>query len=1109
MTFNEILSELRERASSNRAQGDSFERLMVGFFRTDPEYRALFDQVWRWTDWPEHDGPDTGIDLVARERDTGRLWAIQCKFIDPTHTLHKSDIDSFFTASGKSEFGHRLIVSTTDNWSANAEAALINQQIPVDRLRFQDLAHRPIDWSVFSWHAPDSLRRLPQRSLRPYQRDAVKVVVEGLSTDDRGQLIMACGTGKTYTALKIMETLVSPGGAALFLVPSLALLAQTLHAWTADAEQPLRCFAVCSDAQVGRRARDGEDIAIHDLAYPATTDPNSLSREIGQRSSDRVTVIFATYQSLPVIHKAQQMGLAPFDLIIADEAHRTAGYTLADEDPSPFMLVHDDAWIQSHRRLYMTATPKLYTTNVKQKAAEKSVVVASMDDPARFGHELYRLDFSTAIELGILADYRVLILAVPQSEAREWQEIQNADVEIDINDAGKVRGMWKALAKDFGSGDPVVQADPQPMRRAIAFTQNIKISKQAQQLINLLANSGDEPSVPRWPLSARHVDGTHPMPERQSALDWLTESRNECRVLTNARCLAEGVDVPALDAVIFLNPRKSRIDVAQAVGRVMRRPSNGTKQYGYVILPVVVADNVPPEEALSQNKPFQVVWEVLNALRALDDRFDAIVNQIDLNTHLPPQIDVIGGGRTGSESDDGVQETTEQIRWALASPLEKAIYAKIVEKVGSRKYWEDWATDIAQIAASHRQHLEALLASPDRGPRKAFESLVETLRNTLHPDLSPDDVMDLISQQLLTKPVFDALFPDVAFEALNPVSKALQEATMVIGGPALAAEVRTLEPFYESVRRRVQDLDNLRARQRLLIELYDTFFRRAFPRQQEKNGIVYTPLPVVDFILRSADALLLQEFGRGLADEGVHVLDPFTGTGSFLVQLLQNHSLLPSTRLTAKYQHELHANEIMLLAYYIATVNIEQAYRDRSGDYIEFPGIVWTDTFQMTESHHGFLQTLFPENDIRASRQKEAPITVIVGNPPYSGVQKSANQNNKKDDYPVLDERVRKTYVETSRQNNKNSVYDSYIRAFRWASDRIGTQGIVGFVTNAGWLTGRSTDGFRSALEQEFSKVYVINLRGDQLHSVGEKSRKEGGKVFDSGSRQPIAITFS
>ena len=1129
-SIQSILEQFREEAKNNRDLGDKFERLVASYLKKDPLYAELYTDVWSWSEWP-HRGkkPDTGIDLVAQERATGDYCAIQCKFFDPSHQLQKADIDSFFTASGKEPFKKRLIISTTDKWSKHAEDACNNQQVPVSRLRLQDLDQSPIDWADFKLSRPQDIKLKPKKKIRKHQEEALANVLGGLKKSDRGKLIMACGTGKTFTALKIAEAIAPEGGNVLFLVPSISLISQTLTEWTAEAQQPLSSFAVCSDPKAGQK-NDEEDITTHDLAFPAHTNPRVLVQQIKSIKSIRksnITVIFSTYQSLGVIAEAQKLGLAQFDLVVCDEAHRTTGVEDIEyekKEASYFVAIHKADYVKAKKRLYMTATPRIYDDASKGKAKDAELKIYSMDDENTYGKELHRLDFSEAVRRDLLSDYKVMVLAVDEKYVNKAFQSQLADKnnELALADVVKIVGCYNGLKKKTMpvEGDGSENIDPAPMRRAVAFSRSIKDSRRLTDLFagiikdyqgvnDIEASANSRPDFLRCEVD--HVDGTYNALLRNEKLQWLkADTANEgnvCRILSNARCLSEGVDVPALDAVMFLNPRNSVVDVVQSVGRVMRK-SEG-KQYGYIILPIGIPTDVPPEEALADNQKYKVVWQVLQALRAHDDRFNAIINQLDINKERPDQIQIIGVG--GPERSEGSKNKPTESQITFNFPhledWENAIFAKIVVKCGNRRYWESWAQDVAKIAERHVTRIKTLLESSDVTYRKKFDAFLKGLRKTLNPSISEIDAIEMLSQHLITRPVFDALFEGYEFTKQNPVSKTMQKMLDLLEEQSLEKETISLEKFYESVRERARGIDNAEGKQKIIFELYGKFFQTAFPRIAERLGIVYTPVEVVDFILKSADDALKSEFGVGLTDKNIHILDPFTGTGTFIVRLLQSN-LLKDKDLQRKFQSELHANEIILLAYYIAAINIEEAYHGRiKKSYEPFEGIVLTDTFQLSEGKGVFDEVIFPINSERSSKQNKLDIRVIVGNPPYSGGQKSENESNKNFKYPMLDESIKRTYGAHSAATNKNTLIDSYIRAVRWASDRIKDKGIVCYVSNGSFIDSNAMDGLRKCLADEFTSIYLFNLRGNQRTS-GETSRMEGGKIFGSGSRAQIAITL-
>ncbi len=1121
VTLQDLLDQFREVSKNERELGDRFERLMLAYLRTEPMWLAKFSNVWMWNDWPGRQGEgDTGIDLVAEHRDGSGHTAVQCKCYQSTTSLDMKDLGTFFTRSGKQPFSERMIIATTNLWTSNLRKACKGQDKPTVRVGVADLEGASIDWSQWDPES-EKLARKPRKTPRPHQQLAIGKVLEGLAATDRGKLVMACGTGKTYAGLRIAEELAGAGGSVLVLLPSISLLSQTLKEWAADTTVPLLPFAVCSDSKAGRR-RKAEDLSPNDLLLPATTDPQMLFAHWGLATPDQMRVVFSTYQSTAVISAAQAEGVGAFDLVICDEAHRTTGVTLADEEDSHFTRIHDNTYIDAKKRLYMTATPRVYADTSKAKATVADAVLASMDDETIYGSELYRLGFRQAVDQNLLSDYKVLILAVDEAAvaAAFQQQLSDENHELKLDDATRIVGCLNALSRRNAAGSPFSGVDSLPMKTAVAFSNTIAQSKKFKTLFSEVAERYAHYSEQSFHAEVEHVDGSFNALQREELIAWLEADSEEqrCRILTNARCLTEGVDVPALESIIFLEPRNSMVDVIQAVGRVMRKASG--KSMGYVILPIGIPAGVSPEDALADNKRFKVVWQVLNALRSHDDRLNAVVNKLDLNDETPEMIDVQIVGMDPPE-DDRVAERSEDSSRQLSlqfpvDELRRAIYAQLVKKVGTRHYWEDWAHDIAEISARHETRLRALLDDEDQELCEVFDEFVTGLRSNLNDSISRGDAIGMLSQHLITRPVFEALFEGYDFVGSNPVSCSMQKMLDRLDRHALDKETETLDRFYADVKLRAEGIDNAAGKQRIITELYERFFSKALPKTADALGIVYTPVEIVDFILRATDDALQRHLGVGLSDDGVHVLDPFTGTGTFIVRLLQS-DLIQRHDLARKYASEIHANEILLLAYYIAAINIESTYHQLTagsgeGPHQAFPGIVYTDTFHLTEEGPGQSKfEVFPVNNRRAAKQQQLEIRVIVGNPPYSVGQASANDNVANVEYPKLDARIGATYATRSTATLKNSLYDSYVRAFRWASDRVLAHtdgGVVAFVSNGGYLDGNTADGLRLTLASEFHQLYIFNLRGNQ-RTAGEQSRKEGGKVFGSGSRATVAILIA
>lgn len=1122
-TFDDLIQQINQTAGDiQRERGTLFEKLVLSYLRNEPTYQRLYKNVWALGDVPVEYGipkKDTGVDLVA-EQFNGELVAIQAKFYQ--NKVGKSEINSFVAELGKSYYQRGLIVSTVNDWNKNARETIDHNEKGIEIIGLSDLRNSQIDWTQYSFERPEVVTIKEPKKLRAYQETALEYALEHFATNDRGQMIMAPGTGKTFTSLKIAEAFVKKENKqlkVLYLVPSIQLLTQTLRGWNNDTELKITSMAVTSDRDASRGEDGTEDIKASDIGYPATTSKEKLLKNWDDVKKTHQTkdmvVVFSTYQSIDVIGGAQKDGFPEFDLIISDEAHRTTGAHESSKEASIFSRVHSNKYVQGRKRIYQTATPKIYGESAKKNAKEKSILISSMDDESKYGEVFYRMGFGQAVSHGILTDYKVMVLAVDETAIQKDMQRTLSDPEngLNIDDVGRIVGIWNGMMRRNGYKNPIKNSpyDGAPLERAIAFTRTIadskKVSQQFEEVVNDYIGSEIEDESIR--LSMRHADGTMNALQKGEILDWLADPEkpsDEARIVSNVRFLTEGIDVPTLDAVIFLAPKKSQVDIVQAVGRIMRKAEG--KDYGYIILPIVIPADETPETILDNNKNYEVVWQVINALRSVDERFEAMVDK--LNIAKPKQLKVIGVGSAPAKGNDLINENLDNsytqtkldLEW---DKFEGAIFGKIVQKVGDRKYLENWSADVAKIAQRQISWIKNKLKDKKDPITIEFKKFISSLQHNINESIDENQAAEMLSQHLITKPIFEALFEEYSFVNSNPVSTAMENIVIELEKAGFAKEQENLEPLYESVKMRAEGIEKPEDKQKIIITLYDKFFSTAFKSTTDRLGIVFTPVEVVDFIVKSVDDVLRQHFDKSISSENVHVLDPFTGTGTFIVRTLaylkeqMDDGKISMADITRKFTQELHANEIVLLSYYIAAINIEATF-DEINDiqgYTPFSGIVLTDTFESTENEDTLDDSYFETNDERLKRQREVPITVIIGNPPYSAKQDNEDGNQSRINYPKLDSSLRTKWIETSTATNKNGLLDSYIRAIRWSADRLNGNGVIGFITNSSFIDGIAMDGMRKALLEEFSNIYVINLKGQIRRRTREQAIVEGGNVFD------------
>lgn len=1171
MNIYEVLELFRSNSSTERNKGEKFEKLMLRWLLADPTYSNIFTKVWMWADSPCTESlgkADLGIDLVALD-DKGGYWAIQCKCYDDKTVIQKAAVDSFLANSSrefvvdgeKIKFGGRMWISTTNKYGKNAEQTFEHQSPVVNRVSLQTLDESQVDWKalVEGKNGNEALRE--KATPRKHQEPIIEAALHHFKENERGTLVMACGTGKTLTSLFIAQQMLENKGMVLFLAPSIALVGQSLNSWFANSEKPIKAVCICSDSSAGTLF-DGdteEDYmreSLTDLPIRSCTNAKTVVEEVERyKNHDGLVVCFSTYQSIDVVHQAQQMLLeknnnefGSFDFIICDEAHRTAAVTINGKEDSDFTKIHNGEYIVAKHRMYMTATPKVYNDASKNLAVLNDDLLYSMDKEEYFGKQFYTLGFGTAVQEGLLTDYKVIVLTIDEAHANsdylnaykafvdkenegkdEAEKIHHITPEQQAMILGSVSALSKQLL--FANQDDFAEDEDleKPMHTAIAFCDNVRRYSKTKEGVycatevyrafedvtrvykEVLGEDADSQDFVEGlvDVKANYVSGDMPSSERNQNLQILREQfepeEKRSNVVCNVNCLSEGVDVPALDAAIFLAAKDSMITIVQSVGRVMRKFEG--KKYGYIIVPVVIPIGQDANDELDKNTRFKKVWTILNAMRSHDERLAAELSShnyrhVKVTVPRPPQRPNSGTGK-GNGTGKNVYGGSGTIDiWTSIEFVDK-LYARMVDRVGERFYWEKWSKKVGDVAQNFIARLNELI---EKGKYvKEIDEFVKSLQKNLNPYVDRSQAITFLAQQLITKPVFDALFPDYQFTKNNTVSRSIQTVLDAIQDEAFVQDREVLRNFYDNVSQVCGTLTTIKDKQDTIKTLYDKFFKGAFPKTVEQLGIVYTPIECVDFIIQSVDDVLKKEFNTSLKDRGVNILDPFTGTGTFITQTLNylyQHGISQED-LEYKYRNEIHCNEIVLLAYYIADVNIESVYNElsRRSNYLPYNNICLTDTFQLAESKQGVLKLegYFKENSEQINKQKKLPIRVIIGNPPYSGGQKDGNDNAANLSYPEIEQRIMETYAKNATGGQLKGIYDSYIKAIRFASDRIQENegGVIGFITNNKWLDGIGYDGFRNSIEKEFTDIYVLNLRGAIRGRSGDSAKKEGQNVFD------------
>ncbi len=1125
-----LIKEKLQAITNLRHKGSWFEKVSKRFL-LEHDSANEYESIDLWSEWEGRGNKgDRGIDMVITTTSKEYI-AVQCKFHQDSISLN--DISTFLSQlqAGVDEirFKKGIIISTSKLTSTALEEIeqirSTGMGIDIDEITEEDFIYSRIDWEKFDpTKTQGELPLCDKKSPRSHQIEAIEETKKYFSDpkNARGKLIMACGTGKTYTSLKIMEAL--DPKIMLFLAPSIALLSQTFREYAQEKSDPFYASIVCSDDKVGQsKNEDNDDIKFSELPIkPSTRLEDILSVYEKAQKENKRFIIFSTYQSALRIKEAQRMGLGGIDLIICDEAHRTVGAMYSSnerDDKNAFTLCHSDEHIKAKKRLYMTATPKVYSESSKAKAKESDNIIYSMDDADTFGEEIYTLHFSKAIALDLLTDYKVIILAVRKenlsgvtnSVNQKISQLKAEGTKLDkklINNefVCKIVGTHKGLAKqdlivldDENKEDHNLQNkyDTAPSQRAINFCKSINTSKNIKDSFETIMECYDEElkkkSFNNLKISIDHIDGTMNCKERLEKLEKLNQFQpNTCKVLSNARCLSEGVDVPALDSIVFFDGKSAMVDIIQAVGRVMRKAKH--KKRGYIILPIALEESeIKNLDEAVNNTNFKNIWKVIKALRSHDP---SLVDEATFKE----KIKIFG-------SDDNKKQNDEKTLFdaILLQDLADAVYNVMPTKLGDRNYWENFTKKTGNIAKTLNGRLKMIF---EKNP-EFFHGFLDSLRGNIHANIREDEALDMIISHIITKPIFDALFGD---NIKNPIAKALDKMVLKLSTLGLESETKDLKNLYESVKTEATHAKSQKSQQELIKNLYNTFFKEAFRKQSEKLGIVYTPIEVVDFILRATNGILKKHFNTDFNDKNITIFDPFTGTGSFIARLLsKENALISDEALKEKFQKNLFAFDIVLLAYYIALINITQAAQNRDSSLKNFKNIALTDSLDIIEEKNdkGVFDLFkdLKENKEIKDTLADQNIRVIIGNPPYSAGAKSENDNNQNLSHPKLEKWVSEKYGKNSTAKAGQTTRDTLIQSIRMASDLLKDKGVIGFVVNGSFIDSKSADGFRKCVAQEFSHLYVLNLRGNARTS-GEERKKQGDGIFDSGSRATVAIIF-
>jgi len=1070
------------------------------------------------TDWYTYakqnglSGQDVGIDLVAYKN--GEAYAVQCKNWE--RTVGINDLLSFLHRAKKE--GFKKVIIVTDKISTRVEEEIKDFGLDVIFIKATDVKQ------YANGHGEPTIVKQKLSPL-PHQQRAIEAVLKGFEKYDRGKLIMPPGTGKTYTSIKIAEELVGDKGWILFLAPSIALLDQTIREYHLKSAYQVNAYAVVSDNKVGKvngkkktEIDDDDENNIIDttnwhklslLSYPATTTAHDLIKNL-RFEPNKLNVIFSTYQSLDVLIEAHGLGLPEFELVICDEAHRTAGVRRKGAEESVFKKVHHNDYIQGKKRLYMTATPKIVEVK-DSKEADEIAALYNMNDPELFGPTFFEYTFVQATNDGVILPYTLLLLFVDkrkkkiiQKEFKEYLEQQGA---LNVDYTTKIKAI-----EDFILGNAVDERD-RPIRVkpkcGIIFTNRVRrakeISEQYKQIINASSN-----------ISIDYIEGLMSAYDKARLIKWLGEGKeDDVHILANAKVLTEGIDVPALSFITFFDPKSSVVDVVQAVGRAVRKAPG--KKRGYVILPILVNDDSEETKEKIDKSTFKIIWQVISALQSMDETLVAKMRALFIDPKkekAEETFEPLAEDKTEAVEDSRENEIKLGIIGGQSPELleiRNFIIPKIVKIFRlAHEFIADWTSEATKLA----KEVKSLLEEEIKNTNSPIKAKIEELRTQLkamygYEEFTIEDkkLIAIITQYIIAKPILDALFFDKKSKVEKVLDSLFDEFKHFVENNS-----ERLQYFYRKANSKAKAIVNNDERQEFIRLLFTNFFNNVFKDVAKESGIAYTPIEVVNFAVYMTNELAKKHLGKTLGDENVHIVDPFAGTGSFIASVID--MITPEEAKAKVERNEIRAADLELLPYLILLKNIQDTLERKIDDPPLFDDALWTDSLYFLSEEKAGLLDLNPLKE-HAQKHKQKPIHIAITNPPWRGKREDVERENKILVPESIAKRIEETYFRYAKEamgtdiKNVSKYNDPYIQSLRILSDKI-EEGVLTMVVNNSFLTSKIGIGIRASLQNEYDYIYIYDLKGNINNSLQntEFRKLEGENVFGSQTRLGVCIIF-